>query len=294
MNIIITGGNGFLGSIIAGRLRPAHQVVTVGRGSTNDVVCDLAGSIPVLPASDMVVHAAGKAHAVPGNESEAKEIFRVNVTGTSNLLRALEKNPPQTLVFISSVAVYGCDHGELIPESHPLNATDPYGRSKIEAEALVMEWGGRLNKQVVVLRLPLIVGPAAPGNLGAMTRAIRGGYYFRIGEGKARRSVVRAEDVAGLIPKLHGNSGIYNLTDGVNPMVSEIENYVAQSMKKSIRSIPPRVASWLAKAGDFIPAFPINSRKWNKLTQSLTFSDNLARQQLGWSPAPFYMDFLIG
>jgi nucleoside-diphosphate-sugar epimerase len=127
-----------------------------------------------------------------------------------------------------------------------------------------------------------------------MTRAIRGGYYFRIGEGKARRSVVRAEDVAGLIPKLHGNSGIYNLTDGVNPMVSEIENYVAQSMKKSIRSIPPRVASWLAKAGDFIPAFPINSRKWNKLTQSLTFSDNLARQQLGWSPAPFYMDFLIG
>jgi UDP-glucose 4-epimerase len=57
----------------------------------------------------MVVHCAGKAHVVPNTTLEKEEFYRVNLDGTENLLSTLENSLPNTLVFISSVAVYRLD-----------------------------------------------------------------------------------------------------------------------------------------------------------------------------------------
>lgn len=47
---------------------------------------------------------------------------------------------PKTLVFISTVTVYGCDFGDLITEDHPLDGDTPYAKSKIMAETYLNEW----------------------------------------------------------------------------------------------------------------------------------------------------------
>jgi len=284
VKILLTGASGFLGGIFYVSWKDVHQVYTLGRNSGASFQFDLRGTISPLPRFDLVVHTAGKAHITPRNPDEAQEFYDINVKGTINLLKALETNLPETFVLISSVAVYGLHTGSDIDETYPLLATDPYGKSKIEAEQIVTEWGRKTGVNTLILRLPLIAGPNPPGNLGAMIRAINGGYYFRIGKGSALRSIVNATDVAGFIPKMMNVRGIFNLTALRHPSVSEIDSLLGQLLNKKIRKLPASVIQLVAFAGDIIPGFPINSVMFHKLTDSLTFSSQLAATTIGWKP----------
>ena len=189
---MLTGASGFLGAIIL-RALSAYDIQTLGRGSDPDYKCDLARQVPLFnKAFDTVIHAAGKAHSVPGTDREKQDFYQVNVIGTKNLLEGLENSSalPKSFVFISSVAVYGLETGTNIDEDIPLLAKDPYGDSKIQAEMLVHDWSLRNNVICTILRLPLIAGPNPPGNLGAMIKGIKKGYYFNIAGGKTKKSVV--------------------------------------------------------------------------------------------------------
>lgn len=293
-NILLTGAQGFLGKYIQKSLTSGgYNVDTLGRGTDNTVICDLSKSLPALTQPYYaVVHAAGKAHMVPKSEEEKKAFFGVNLEGTRRLLTALENLPqlPQTFVFISTIGVYGLSIGENIGETHSLAAIDPYGQSKIQAEVLVREWCTKNRVNYFSLRLPLISGANAPGNLGSMRKAIQKGYYFRIGKGSARKSIVLASDVADFIPSLFNKtqSGEYNLTDGIHPTFAQIEDKMAQSLGKKVNIvIPALIARTISVVGSFIPKFPLNSRQYSKITSPLTFSDQKARTVLGWNPNSF-------
>jgi nucleoside-diphosphate-sugar epimerase len=283
--ILLTGSTGFLGGIILNFFKNSTKVVTLNR-SFGDIRCDLATTIPKLINVNMVIHCAGKAHVVPKSEMENEEFFNVNFTGTINLLKGLDRcsTKPVSFVFISTVAVYGCDSGEMINEDTALNAQDAYGKSKIQAEDIIREWCLKNDVIYSFLRLPLLVGENPPGNLGAMINAIRKGYYFNIAGGKARKSMVLALDVAKFIANVSNIGGIYNLTDGYHPSFRELAFAIAKQLK---RSSPIDIPLWLAKAmarfGDILgPKAPINSKKLNKITSNLIFDDSKARKVLGW------------
>ena len=288
MKVLLTGATGFLGKYLLSELDAQKiQVDSVGRTADNSFQCDLVKDSLELPSDaiyDMIVHNAGKAHFVPRNEAEGKVFYDVNVGGTEKLLEALMslKNKPKCFVFVSTVAVYGLEVGENINETNPFNGNSPYAMSKIEAEKLVQDWCSESHVNCVILRLPLVVGENAPGNLGAMERAIKKGYYFRLGSGNARRSMVNAVDVAKLIPSLIDKNGIYNITDGLHRSFAEMDTFLAQKHGKTVKKIPVWMGKLIAKVGDFIPGFPLNSYRLGKLEQSLTFNDDKARQELDW------------
>lgn len=287
MKILLTGASGFLGTAIQNELFQQHEVATLGRAIECTYVCDLAKETTRVGYADMVVHAAGKAHSVPKNEKEKAQFYKVNVTGTQNLLDSiLSVSLPKTFVFISSVAVYGSEEGLNITEKHALTGKTPYAQSKIDAEQIVLGWGEKQGVSIVILRLPLISGTNPPGNLAAMAKAIRSGYYVRIGKGEARKSMVAAADVATLLPSLLGKSGVYNLCDGVNPSLMEIEKHIAKQVNKRVKSLPRWPLTIAAKVGDVFSFFPLNTARLAKLTSSLTFSDELARKELNWNPKP--------
>ena len=283
--VLVTGANGFLGKYLVDAFSN-HGHRTLGLlGCDYDV--DLSLTVPEFKETyNKVVHAAGMAHVQPKTKESGCRFFDVNVTGTENLLKGLEKlsQLPETLIFISTVAVYGLDEGENINESAPLNGNTPYAISKISAEYLVREWGERHNVKTVIFRLPLIAGANPPGNLGAMIRAINKGYYFSIGVGRARRSMVLAEDVADLINKCNNCHGIYNLTDGYHPSIRELAETIAKAYDRRIKVMPSYLVRLAVKAGDLLPFIPVNSLKLEKLTSTLTFSDEKVRRELGWSP----------
>lgn len=293
--VLITGAGGFLGKYLKqGLVDTGYEIETIGlAGEGNDITCDLSKEVPQLKNQYLaVVHAAGKAHSVPKTEGQKQAFWNVNLGGTENLLKALENsnNTPQTIVFISSVSVYGLDSGENIAETHPLNAEDPYGQSKIKAEEAIAEWSKNHNANYFNLRLPLLAGDNPPGNLGSMIHALKKGYYFRIGKGNAHKSIVLASDVGSFIPKLFDKtqSGAYNLTDGVHPTFAQIEDKIAQEVGKQVKiKVADIFARIIAFKGDFIPKFPLKSRQYKKITSTLTFADDKARKEIGWTSRPF-------
>src|SRR5690606_11252870 len=149
-------------------IESGYNVVTLGRSNcliNVDITGPLDISLNILPS--FVVHAAGKAHTFPKTQLEKQEFYRVNLQGTKNLCKLLEKAGvlPRAFIFISTVSVYGLDNGEKITEDFPLNGSSPYAESKILAEHWLQEWADKNAIKLGIVRLPLVVGPMPPGNL---------------------------------------------------------------------------------------------------------------------------------
>lgn len=287
--LLFTGASGFLGNNIIPQLYRMFDVVhTLGLAEDEDIKFNLSGGMPPLNTHyDVVLHACGKAHSVPRTEAERKVFYDVNFTGTVNLCKALETaGIPQSFIFISTVAVYGCEFGELITEEHPLNGSIPYAKSKIMAEEYLQRWCREHGVVLTILRPSLLAGKNAPGNLGAMVNGVKKGFYMNISGGKVVKSVLMADDIARLIPLVAEKGGIFNVCDTRQPSFGEISESVARQLgKRKPVSIPYWMAWCMAKVGDLLGnRVPINSDKLEKMTKSLTFSNEKARRELGWEP----------
>jgi nucleoside-diphosphate-sugar epimerase len=289
MKILLTGANGFLGKYISIVIKE-YQPTFLSRNEEKGISCDLSVSKPDFNNKEfeLVIHNAGKAHSNPKTSAEIDSFYKVNLEGTKNLCMSLEKinKLPTRFVFISSVAVYGLETGENITEDSPLLGNSAYALSKIQAEKYLETWCTKHKILLTILRLPLIVGVNAPGNFGMMLNSIKKGYYFRIGSGSAKRSMVLASDVANIILKASEKGGTFNLTDGLHPSFAELDNYISFTFDKKVKVLPLEFAKMLAKVGDFIPAFPFNSNKLVKMKSSLTFSSELAIKKINWNPNP--------
>jgi nucleoside-diphosphate-sugar epimerase len=287
LKLLITGSSGFLGSELIKYLHN-HEIVTIGR-SKSDIICDLSKEVPVHnEVVDFVIHCAGKAHFIDKVHNHDSDFFNTNVSGTINLLKSLEclAKLPKSVVFISSVSVYGEIEGFNINEDSPLKAIDPYGLSKIIAEKAVFKWCNDNKVICTILRLPLVVGENPPGNLGSMFKGLRKGYYFNIAGGRAKKSMVLSKDVSKFILIAAEIGGIYNLTDNYHPSFAELSNHIAVQLG---RKKPFNLPYWLAKlaslVGDiFGSVAPFNSNKLKKITSDLTFDDTKAKESFGWNP----------
>ncbi|AUI46012.1 NAD-dependent epimerase/dehydratase family protein [Bacteroides fragilis] len=297
MTLLFTGASGFLGNNIIHLLNGTYNIISVGLSPQDTYLVNIATDIPTFTdAFDVVFHAAGKAHSVPKTEAEKRLFFDVNLQGTKNLCTALERSGiPKAFIFISTVAVYGCDSGENITEEHPLNGTTPYALSKIKAEKYLQGWCAMHNVKLSILRPSLIAGPNPPGNLGAMIRGIRNGKYLSIAGGKARKSVLMVQDIANLLPMLIEKGGIYNVCDSYQPSFRELEMVICKQLsRKGPISIPYWLAKSMAVVGDCLgEKAPINSLKLRKITSSLTFSNEKATRELGWKPMNVLGNFQI-
>lgn len=273
--LLFTGGTGFLGHNVRPLLDKMYEITTCGITPDDDIKANLAKEAPVLPERyDVVLHACGKAHVVPKTEAEKQAFYDVNLRGTIHLCDALEVvGMPKVLIFISTVAVYGCEFGELVTEKHPLDGTTPYAKSKIQAEEYLTEWCERHHVTLGILRPSLLAGKDAPGNLGAMVNGVKKGFYMNIAGGKVVKSILMAEDIANLVPLLEEKGGVYNVCDTNQPSFGQLSESVAKQLGKGKPlNIPYWMAWCMAKIGDLLGnKAPINSYKLEKMTKNLTF-----------------------
>jgi UDP-glucose 4-epimerase len=151
MRLLVTGGAGYIGSIVARRLiAQGHEVVVfdnLERGHREAVspdakliVADLRNADEVDAALssgfDGVLHFA--ALALVGESVEHPErYYRTNVAGTLNLLEAMVAHKVPRLVFSSTCAVYGQPDEVPIPETAPPRPQNAYGASKLAADHLI-------------------------------------------------------------------------------------------------------------------------------------------------------------
>ena len=161
MNILLTGGAGYIGSHVAAPLVSAgHRVVCFDNLSNSDpAVMDrleaITGHAVPLVTGDIrdgdalrgvmqdhkieaVIHFAGL-KAVGESVAEPMKYYDNNVRGTLSLLEAMADCGAKTLVFSSSATVYGQPQYLPLDESHPTSATNPYGRTKLMIEEMLAD-----------------------------------------------------------------------------------------------------------------------------------------------------------
>ncbi|WP_068473068.1 NAD-dependent epimerase/dehydratase family protein [Saccharicrinis aurantiacus] len=291
---LLTGASGFLGAYLYENLIKYGEVDTLGRNPDSTISCDLGFEVPNIKSCyDCLVHAAGKAHFVPRTQEEKNEFDNVNYQGVVRLLKGIKYSGklPNSIIVISTVAVYGLEHGNDITEDALCNPSTPYGISKLKAENEFIRFGNEYDINIVILRLPLVIGKNPSGNLCDMIKAIKLGHFPLINGGRAQRSMVFAQDIAHFLPKIQTEDGVFNLTDSYHPSYKAIAKVICESHNlKEVFNIPKAIAIVLAFIGETIGiitkrTFPFNLNRYYKMTRSLTFSDKKA-QKYGWEPRP--------
>ena len=159
MNVLLTGGTGYIGSHTAVVLSElGHQVVLYDNlSNSSDSVIEklfqitgqqiyfvngdvrdtelLKGTLAAHHI-DAVIHIAGL-KAVGESVEKPVDYYANNVQGTISLLQAMQSAKVKTLVFSSSATVYGEPEYLPLDENHPTRATNPYGRSKLHIEEML-------------------------------------------------------------------------------------------------------------------------------------------------------------
>lgn len=290
--VVVTGAAGFIGRKLCAALRADVRVRAVVRrddvqGPWDEVVrADLSREGFPQGAFDgvsVVFHFAGKAHAVSERSGDEDEYIRVNVDGTRRVLEAAAAARVPRFVFASSVKAMGEGDGRNEPAT-------PYGRSKRDAEALVLR-GGFVAEPVVV-RPALVYGPGVEGNLGGMLRAVASGRFPPPPRVANRRSMIHVDDVVrASIAAAHRVEPVGRalvLTDGVAYSTHDIYAAMRRALGRDVARVALPATAWrcLARAGDVAGwalrrRAPFDSNAYQKLFGSAWYEPSDLRALLG-------------
>ena len=316
MRILVTGADGFIGQhLVRALLDEGHQV----RGMYNVEkplyffskteiewrkadLRDAATLVKIAENIDVVYHLA----AIPRNDMRKSwdDYKVVNVNGTASLLEESNKAGVRRFLYVSSVEAAGYGDG-----IHPRVETDPprpdnnYGKSKLEAEGLVL--GKKWNMECVVLRLPMIYGPGTFLIVPKLFGFVKKRFYPLIGKGQGLMefcyvgNAVNALVLASRHEKARGE--LFYISDKRSYLIKDVIACVAESMKVKVRfiHIPVLVAMCVAvcfeavaKLFPFPPLVSPYSRKpfftretvrWTTKNWN-TVSTEKIRTMLGYAP----------
>jgi len=164
---LVTGGSGFLGLRLSRALLEQGQAVRVfdlARAPDLDPRAEFFSGdvrrgeqlIAAAQGAEMVFHLVG---LMPQARASDELMQAVNVEGTRNALEAAVAAKARRFVFLSSMEVYGFPEHSPFAEDHPLRPIGTYGRNKVEAEALCLQYGKEHGLETVSLRPSTLVGP---------------------------------------------------------------------------------------------------------------------------------------
>lgn len=255
MKILITGGSGFIGSrlsallaanghdvLIYDKVPPAREAVPAVVGD----VRDLEALTAAMKGADVVYNLAAEHR----DDVRPLSLYQeVNVGGAGNVVTAAERNGVDTVVFTSSVAVYG-DSDLPLDEAAPHNFINEYGRTKSMAEVEHLSWAEAAPaRRLIMVRPSVVFGPGNRGNVYNLLRQIALGRFVMVGDGANRKSMAYVDNVAAfLVHVLDEPKGvaIYNYADApdfdMNTLVSQIRRHTGRGETTGLR-----LPLWLAR-----------------------------------------------
>ena len=294
MKILITGATGFIGRSLVKRLQgEGHRLICTVRATSKTnflkslgiemITVDLldAEAVDEVFASirpDVVYHLAASVMS-----SDEKELFKVNIESTRNVSRGCYINNVDRLVYLSSVAVISGNVDSPLCDDMPYDATAAYGRSKIEAEKVVVEFREK-GLKVAILRPCMVYGEDEPHAL------------YQIFENISKRRIPIL-DVMGMDSRLHlvyvGNvADVLELalsrseaTNGTFLIADEevitLRRFLEIVYDEMGLGYPPVIPSWVVK---LLKIFPPVNKKMKRVFKDRVYDISRAKDILGYSP----------
>jgi nucleoside-diphosphate-sugar epimerase len=300
MNILITGIHGFVGSNLVAALKAHHTIYgldIVALQKEGVVKTYTWAELEAIPAVDVVIHLAGKAHDTK-NQTNAQVYFDINTGLTQKIYDWFLTSEAKKFIFFSSVkAAADKVVGDILTEEIVPSPKGPYGESKIKAENYILsrpptpkgEEDKRL-KKTYILRPCMIHGPGNKGNLNLLYKVVKKGIPYPLGAFENRRSFCSIDNlsfvISGLIEK-DVASGIYNVGDDESLSTNELITLMATTMGKSDRvwKWNKTVIQLAAKVGTVLH-LPLNTERLHKLTENYVVSNAKIKQALGVDKMP--------
>lgn len=294
MKILVTGATGFIGkNLVKALTEKGHEVVCVVRKTSRTdhlkeknislVVADLLDNGEVEEVFSKVLPEAVFHCAAAVMEKDEDKLHEVNMTSTRNICQACLDNHVKRLVYLSSIAVISGNDKVPLTDELPYKANNPYGRSKIEAEKVVVDFREK-GLAAAVIRPCMVYGEDEPHGLDRMMEAV-----------EARR--IPVVDLPGMESKLN----LVHVDNVVQVLMLALEKdealegafIVADKEAITLRkffeicydeltsSKPPVVPSWLGKMLLLLP--PVKKRA-DRYFKDRVYDISRARDLLGYEP----------
>lgn len=243
-SILLTGASGFIGQRYLSYNASKYKIKSVSLQSTQVEDIDFRGI-------DAIVHLAGKAHQMTPIEDHI--YYDVNLHLTQKFAQAAKQAQVSQFIFISTVKVFGEETtgSEGLKETSPCKATDPYGKSKLQAEGVLQEMNDE-QFQVAVVRPPLVYGPGVKGNMLRLLNLSMKGRVMPFGGIENERSMVFIDNLIELINSVTDQraNGIFHAGDRTPLSTSTLINSINKHMDNKGRLIKLngiflRILRWL-------------------------------------------------
>jgi len=302
--ICIIGGSGFIGSTLSKRLINKVDFSIIDKikskvypdKSLYADVRNIDSLRKVISNGSILINLAAE-HK--DNVTPKKLYAEVNVEGARNICSVARENNVNTILFTSTVAIYGFasigtgENGVIAP-------FNDYGLTKYEAEKIFMTWQNENpdERTLIIIRPTVVFGEQNRGNVYNLLRQIASGRFLMVGSGENRKSMAYVENVAAFIeyslsfkPGVH----IYNYIDkpdlSMNSLVKIVNQILGRTEKTRFR-LPYNLGYIIGKGFDFISGitgrqFAISSIRVKKFCANSVFNTSI--DDTGFK-APFQLE----
>ncbi|WP_233964975.1 NAD-dependent epimerase/dehydratase family protein [Pectobacterium versatile] len=288
--IAIIGGSGFIGTVLARFLKKENiNFKILDKNESQEFprdweycdVTDFNSLPPVLNNVDVIINLAAE-HK--DNVHPVSLYYDVNVFGAKNICKAATISNIKSIIFTSSVAVYGFVEEETGEdgEYHPFNH---YGKSKLEAEYVYDAWFAEgLDNKLVTIRPTVVFGENNRGNVYNLFRQIASGKFLMIGSGDNQKSMAYVENIAAFIhyvTNLSDGKYVFNYIDKPDFTMNELTGIITKALGKEEKNI--RVPYAIGLLGGYCfdvlskvtgREFPVSSIRIKKFCARTQFKSN--------------------
>ncbi|MBO1905723.1 NAD-dependent epimerase/dehydratase family protein [Microvirga sp. 3-52] len=294
--IALTGATGFIGQHLLNELpKRGYRIRVLLRrpsevpaGASSAVIGDIASPHNMAAALrdvDMVIHSAGLAHAMSGRPED--DYRTINTEATVRLAQAAERAGVKRFVFLSSIrAQTGPTAEGVVTEARDPQPTDPYGRSKLEAERGLSELG----LDWTALRPVLVYGPGVKGNMAALLALAQSPWPLPLGGLSAKRSLLSLDNLAAAVDTVLKAPGPlrrpFIVADPEPVTIPDMVTAMRQGLGRAPGLIP--VPAFVLKGA---AALAGRGEAYERLAGSLVASPEALRN-LGWQPVSSTRDAL--
>ena len=248
MNILVTGGSGFIGTnLVADLLNEGHRVVIYDKRKSEKypelcIVGDVRDKEKLtrsLSGIDAVYHLAAEHR---DDVKPASLYYEVNVGGAENIVYTLKKNDVKRLIFTSTVAVYGLN-SKTPKEDSSLKPFNDYGKSKYKAETVFNKWADSDETYcLITVRPTVIFGEKNRGNVYNLLYQLSLGKFIMVGKGTNRKSMGYVFNLTSfLVTLLKSPPGqfVYNYADkpdlSMDELVEIYHNTIGENHKNNFK-----------------------------------------------------------
>lgn len=292
--IVVIGGSGFIGTrLVARLLNEGHQVTIADTEDSRAYPalrkkCDVRNLDEVCEACEgqQIIYNLAAVHR---DDVRPLSLYAdVNVGGARNICQAAAKVGAATIIFTSSVAIYGLPKLEL-DETAPPNPFNEYGKTKFAAEDVHREWqSASADRSIIIVRPTVVFGSGNRGNVYNLLKQIASGIFVMVGSGKNQKSMAYVENLAAFLEfvlQFGAGEHIYNYVDkpdfDMNTLVGTVKSLLGRDPKTGIR-LPYALAYSMGLLADGAALvvrrnLPISAVRVRKFCSNSQFSVTKAR-----------------